>query len=114
MTMMSYWFAIVLIPLRVLRDAVTEGPVFLFDFNQVDEYILRAEARVFAQPLDDPLEECLLLLNRPRVADGQLDDDEIVASLDAKIVRTVEEVAVLVLADGDEEVVLGNVEGLTQ
>src|ERR687889_1601571 len=77
MTMMSYWFAMVLIPLRVLRDSVTEGPVFLFDFDQVDEHILRAKAGLCPQILRDSLEQGLLLIEGSRVADGDLNDDEI-------------------------------------
>ena len=93
---------------------MTEGPVFLFDFDQVDEHIFRAEAGLGAQSSGYPLEESLLLIDVPCVADRDLNDDEIIASFNAEIVRTIEEVVLLMLTDGDKEIVLRNGESLTE
>src|SRR5262249_44448067 len=97
---------------RVLRLTVAERPVLLVHLDQVDEHVLRPDARTLGKALDDSAEQRLLLFDRARVAHRELQDDEIVAAVDSGVVGIVVEIGRLVLADQHEAVVLRNVEGV--
>src|SRR5262245_8461613 len=71
--------------LGILRGAIAEGPVLLGHLDQIDEHVLRTQAWVAGKPIDDALVQRLLLLDAAGVADGELDDHEIVAPLDAEV-----------------------------
>lgn len=60
---------------------------------------------------DDLPIELLLLLKRSRVADRELNHDQVIGTPDAEIVRVVDEVVFVVLADRHEAVAFRNVEG---
>ena len=82
--------------LHVLRDVVAERPVFRQHFDQVDEDPFRAQAGVGGQFFDDAPKQLLLLRARAGVADGELNDDEVIAALDAEIVCVVGEIIFVV------------------
>src|SRR5581483_2741284 len=76
----------------VLRDAVSERPVLRQDLDEVDEDVLGADAGILRQVLHDRAIERFLLVTAARVADGELDQHQIVATRDAKIVLAVTEI----------------------
>src|SRR5262245_65262013 len=98
----------------ILRHPVAERPVLGRYLHQVDEDVLRTKARIRGQALDDPAVKRLLLRRRPRIADRELDDHEIVAARDPEIRRAVGEVVVVMLGDGHEAIVVRHIEGLAQ
>src|SRR5262245_27328579 len=65
---------------RILCNAMAERPVLLGHLDQGDEYILGPHAGAGSKPLDDALVERSLLLDGARVADGELDDHQVVAA----------------------------------
>ena len=66
---------------------IKAGPILPLHFIQVDEDLL--------QPLDDPRVQRLLLRHGAGVADGEPDDDEVVAAGDAEIVSPIAEVGLV-------------------
>jgi hypothetical protein len=80
-----------------LRFAVAERPVFRKHLDQIDEDILRSQSGAFGQPFDDPPIQTLLLRYVAGVADGDLNDDQIVAALDAEIVGAIDEIVLVML-----------------
>src|SRR6266702_3406387 len=95
---------------RVLRDPVAERPVFLQNFDEIDEHVLAPHARMLGEVVGDALVERFFLLLRPAVGHGELDQNEIVAARDAEIVAVIDEVALVVLGDDHEDVVLRDIE----
>src|SRR5580658_9188449 len=94
----------------VLRLAVAERPVFRKHLDQIDENILRPQSGILGQPFDDAPIELLLLCRRAGVADGDLNDDQIVAALDAEIIRAIDEIVRVMFGHGHEAVALGDIE----
>jgi hypothetical protein len=93
---------------------MAERPVFRKHLDQVDENILGAQARILGQPFGDAPIKLLLLCRRTRVADGDLDLDQIVAAPDAEIVRVIDEIVFVMFGQDHETVAFGNIEGLAQ
>lgn len=52
----------------MLRDAVAERPVFLWDFQKIHKNVFRPDAGDFGEILHDARVERLLLIGAPRVA----------------------------------------------
>src|SRR5665213_455450 len=98
--------------LHILRLAVAERPVFRKRLDEVDEDILGTQAGACGQFRDDAPVKLLLLGGRAGVADRKLDVDEIVAALDAEIVRVVDEIVLVMFGQDHEAVAVGYVEGL--
>src|SRR5262249_52935083 len=96
----------------ILRHAVAERPVLLQHFDQVDEHVLRSDARLRPEEIRDARIERLLLRQRSRVVGGDLDDDDVVAAREAEIMGVVIEAVGIMLGDDHEAVALGHVEGL--
>src|ERR1700679_2172821 len=96
----------------VLRLAMAERPVFRKHLDQIDEDILRPQPGAVGQPFDDAPIQLLLLLHIARVADGDLNDDQIVAALDAEIIRAIDEIVLVMFGDDHEAVAFGDIEGL--
>src|SRR5688572_9061712 len=72
-------------PLGVLGNAVAERPVFLDHFDQVDEHVLRAHAQPRVQAIGHGAIESLLGFDASALADRDLDEDAVVAALDAHV-----------------------------
>jgi len=68
---------------RVLGFALADGPVLKPDIGEVDEDILGADARCLSEPLGDRLVERLLLAGRTALVPRDLDDDQVIAAVDA-------------------------------
>jgi hypothetical protein len=66
--------------------------------TRVDEDILGADARCLCEPVDDRLVERLLLVDRPALVPRDLDDDQVIAAVDAEVARIEEEVVGVVFA----------------
>src|SRR5690348_16501398 len=66
--------------LDVLGYTVTERPVFRQHLHEIDEDVLSSHTGPLGQQIDDTSVQCLLLLEPTCIADGQLNDDEIVAA----------------------------------
>src|SRR5215471_17554204 len=97
-------------PSSVLRDAVAERPVFLFDLDEVDDDVLAPQADACAEAVGDGLVEGLFGLDGPSVVEGELDDQRVGAALDSQIGRIDDERVARVLRDHLEAVVLGRLE----
>ena len=69
----------------------SERPVLLLHLDEVDEDVLAPEAGPFGEVVDDAPEELLLLLDGARVADGELNQHQIVRVGDAEIARRVDD-----------------------
>src|SRR6476660_7776150 len=72
---------------RVLSFAVAEGPVFLLHFNKIDKDVFGPQAWTFAEVGGDAREEPFFLFDCSSVADGELDDREVVGVLEPKVAR---------------------------
>src|ERR1700722_992179 len=70
---------------RVLRDAVTERPVFLLHFHQPDEDILTPHFQFGGKSIGDRLVQRLLLIDRTALVEEDLDVDEVAGAVDAEI-----------------------------
>src|SRR6516225_5388189 len=68
-----------------LREAVAHGPILFRGLENVHKHILRADAGAVAEQLREPPEQRLLLFCGTGVEYGDLDKQEIVAPVDAKI-----------------------------
>src|ERR1700752_5312521 len=99
---------------HVLRDAVAERPVFRKHLNEVDDDVPRPHPRILREPGANLGIRRLLLGARARVADGELNKNDIGAVADAEILGRVAEVSLVMLADNHETVVLGHVEHRAQ
>src|SRR5262245_15238719 len=95
----------------VLCLAVAERPVLLVHLHQVDEHVLRPDARTVGQTFDDGAIQLLLLCDGARVADRELEDDEVVAAVDPGIVRIEIEAVGVMLAHQHEAVIERDLEG---
>ena len=71
---------------HVLGFTVTEGPILLWDFDEIDKDIFLADADPFMKPIDKVLIEALFLLHRTAAIERDLNEDTRVCSMDAKIV----------------------------
>ena len=63
---------------RILGNAVAERPVFFRNFEQVDEHVFPAQAWLLREQFDDAGEQRFFLLDAARVADGDLQDHQII------------------------------------
>src|SRR6267154_1258260 len=68
---------------RVLRDAVDERPVLLLDLDKTDENVFAAKAGVAREIVGDGGIERLLLVDGPCIVAGYLNEDQIIAVVDA-------------------------------
>src|ERR1700733_7071318 len=89
----------------VLRDSIAKRPVFPFDLDQADEDVLPPQAERSREPVGDRLIKRLLLLDRPALVPGNLDDHQVVAAANVEIVRIEDEIVGIVLIDHLEAVV---------
>ena len=83
---------------RVLGFALADGPVLKPDIDEVDEDILGAAARCLSEPVDDRLVDLLLLAGRTALVPRDLNDDQVIAAVDAELARIEEEAAGVVFA----------------
>src|SRR6187455_965271 len=74
------------------RAAAAEGPVFLRDFDQGDQYVIGTYVEGGGQPRSDAGIQRLLRLDTPAAVERDLDDDEPVRPLHAAIRRMSDEV----------------------
>src|SRR5215510_2874169 len=96
----------------VLCEAVANGPVLGQRLDEIDEDILRANAGIGDELLDDAAIKRPLLRQGPRVVDGQLNDDEIIAARDSEIRGAAAEISRVMLRDHHEEVIRWHIERL--
>src|ERR1700737_3164981 len=82
---------------RVRRLPVAEGPVFLWHFEEVDHHVLRPHPRVAAQVFGDPRVERPFLLERAPGVQGDLYEEESLASSNPEVGGVVDELARAVL-----------------
>jgi hypothetical protein len=94
----------------ILRDAIAEGPVLLFHFDKIDENVLTPQADSLVQSVGNCFVEGFLYFDCPSLVEGELDDQGVRASLDAKVVRIDEQRVRGMLSDDLEAVILWCVE----
>ena len=84
-----------------------------FSFKTSTRLIKTSSGRagILLEVLDDLTIERLLLLDGAGVVGGDLDQDQIIGTRDAKIVVAVAEVGFVVLVDHHEAIFVGHVEG---
>src|SRR6478672_9115830 len=71
----------------VLRLAVAERPVLLFDLDQVDEHVFAPQVEALVQTVrDHPVEGALLLEGTP-LAERDPDQDAVLGSCNTEVVR---------------------------
>src|SRR5207248_1781320 len=94
------------ISLRVLGFAVAERPVFPGDLDEVDEKVLRPEARIICEQCSGTRHEVPLLRRLASRGKRDLHQHHVIASLDAEIRRIVDQSVGVVLGDDLEPIVL--------
>src|SRR5579863_5783211 len=89
----------------VLGLAVSEGPAFLPDLDQIHQHVLASDAGRGGEAVGDRPEKRLLLLERAPLVPGDLDHHEILAAADPEIVGVEGEILRGVLGDDLESIV---------
>src|SRR3984885_13534920 len=90
----------------VLRDAIAKGPVLLFDLDEANKDVLSTKAECGREPVGDRLVKRLLLLDRPALVPGDLDNQQVLCAADVEIVRIEDQIPRIVLTDHVKAVVL--------
>src|SRR5580658_6933995 len=83
----------------VLRDPIAERPVLTFGLDQADEDVLSTEAEGGSEPVGDRLVKRLLLLDRPALVPGDLDNHQVLGAADVEIVQIEDEILGIVFTD---------------
>jgi hypothetical protein len=95
----------------VLSDAVAERPVLFFHFHQIDEHVFEANRQVRVEVLRDGLVQRFFLLQRSAFVERDLDDHQLLGTLDAKVLGVKDEVIGVVLVEDLEVVMIRDVDG---
>src|SRR6202020_1747008 len=90
----------------VLRDPIAERPVLFLDFDEHNKDVLTTEAECGREPVGDRLVKRLLLLDRPALVPGDLDNHQVLGAADVEIVRIEDEILRIVLTDHLKAVIL--------
>src|SRR5918994_1493506 len=92
---------------HVLGLSVTVRPVSLRYLHEVDHQVLRSHSWLFAQQLGDLRVEVFLLLYRAPLIQSDLDKDDVVSAVDAKVARIVDQTVFSMFGEDHELIVLG-------
>src|ERR1700727_1530063 len=98
-------------PIDVRGLAIAHGPVCWLNCHEVEEDVLPPHLQLLVQLVYNGLVERGLLFRARNVQKNQLDEDAVLRSSDAQIVRVKEEVLRLVFSDG-LETILGHPQAL--
>src|ERR1044071_10038128 len=98
----------------VLGLAVTKGPIFLRDFNKVDENILLANLYSFVEMIRECFVEALLQLSGTAAIQCDLKKDAIVRPMYAEILSIEWQARLRVFRDYLKSVILRNIENIHQ
>jgi hypothetical protein len=98
----------------VLSLAVTEGPILLRDFDQVDEDIFPAKLDAFMETVRECFVEALLQLGGTAAVQGDLKHDNIVRPLYAEILAIDWQARLGVFRDDLKAVMFRNLENVHQ
>src|ERR1700722_12441300 len=90
----------------VLSDPIAERQVLLFDLDEANKDVLSTEAECGREARGDCLVKRLLLLDRPALVPGDLDNHQVLCTADVEIVRIEDEILRIVLTDHLKAVVL--------
>jgi hypothetical protein len=100
--------------LNVLGVAVTEGPILLRDFHQVDEDIFPSNLYFFVEAVRECLIEALLQLSGAAAVQCDLKNDAVVRPMYAEILAIDWQARLRVLGDYLKAVVCRHIENLHQ
>src|SRR5450631_2540305 len=99
--------------LGVLRDAVAERPVFLFDLDKIDKNVLASQPGIAHEIIGDRGVQRLLLFDAAALVAGDLNEGQVVGVDDAEISRRAHDLrAGPAFAENLKVVVDWNVEGI--
>ena len=98
----------------VLGLAVTKGPIFLRDFNKVDEDIFLANLYSFVETVRQGFVEALLQLSGTAAIQCDLKEDAIIRPMNAEILSIEWQVRLRVFRDYLKSVMFWNIENIHQ
>jgi hypothetical protein len=97
----------------ILSFSISEGPVFLGDFYQVDKCILASQAETLLEAIRYRLVKSFFLLDCPPLVERDLNEYAIFGSLNTEISGIENETFGRMLCDYLEAVVIGDVQGFS-
>jgi hypothetical protein len=101
-----------LLCIHVVGGTVAKGPVFPSNFDKIDDHVFGTQTRRRGEQFDNAFIELTFLLRLATEAQSDLNEDDLVRALDAKILGIINEIGGRVFGDDLKAIVRRNSEGV--